>query len=221
MGSILIFIGVVLSVVAAIASHNRQPNKGIQPTKTNSTTDNSSSTQPQPQPADFGIKRYCHNCGTKILQDAKFCFSCGAQLYDAQDDNSSTFDNIERPKDEWKVFFRKILSEHFSNYEIQEEVPVTHITDVDYDVFKLYKTRPSQVYKAEWGQPYTFVIKHQGTPRLCIMLGNDNEHQKGVKFLISQKFAKKVNIPYLRFYTKMLNKEEYVVQRIRESIDNQ
>ena len=91
---------------------------------------------------------------------------------------------------------------------------MTEIAGAVSDEFQLYRTRPKQVYKAEWGQPYTFVMYQDGAPKAVVMLGSGHSHSANVKYLIARMFAKKSDIPYINFYTQMPNEREYVVSRI-------
>ena len=124
---------------------------------------------------------------------------------------------VEKTDEEWKEHFRNILNKHFSHYTILEEVPVTQLTGDANDVFKLYKTRPNQIYKAEWGRPYDFVIYENGKVKAIIIIGNDHSYQN-VKCLISKMFAKKLQVPYIGFYKKFANEEGYVVERIKKEL---
>ena len=87
------------------------------------------------------------------------------------------------------------------------------------DEFQLYKTRPRQAYKAEWGQPYTFVLENSGTVKAVVMLGNGHSHDSNVKYLIARLYAKKLGIPYINFYTQMSNERGYVIGRIRKLLN--
>ena len=99
---------------------------------------------------------------------------------------------------------------------IRENVPVTDLAGFANDEFKLYKTRPTQAYKAEWGQPYTFVLESGGSAKGVVMLGNGHSHDSNVKYLIARMYAKKLGIPYINFYTQMPNEKNYVIGRIRK-----
>ncbi|MCR4853282.1 MAG: hypothetical protein K5893_06815 [Prevotella sp.] len=123
---------------------------------------------------------------------------------------------VEREKTdaEWVDYFKEILMTDFSSYTIRENVPVTDLVGFANDEFKLYETRPRQAYKAEWGQPYTFVLETDGQPKGVVMLGNGHSHDSGVKYLIARMYAKKLKIPYINFYTQMPNERSYVVKRI-------
>ena len=121
------------------------------------------------------------------------------------------------PKD--KNYFKSIIANWFPNLTIAEDVPVTQVTGDIFDIFKLYETRPTQAYKAEWGKPYSLVLYSEGAPRCIIMLVNQEDRPaKKVKYLISKMFAQKMNIPYLYFYTDMENEELYCIKRIREAM---
>ena len=87
------------------------------------------------------------------------------------------------------------------------------------DEFKLYKTRPTQAYKAEWGQPYTFVLENGGKAIGVVMLGKGHSHDSGVKYLIARMYAKKLGLPYINFYTQMPNERDYVIGRIRRLLN--
>ena len=115
---------------------------------------------------------------------------------------------------QWLAFFREILKTDFAEYDIKENVPVMEIAGAVSDEFQLYRTRPKQVYKAEWGQPYTFVMYQGGAPKAVVMLGSGHSHSANVKYLIARMFAKKSDLPYINFYTQMPNEREYVVSRI-------
>ena len=123
---------------------------------------------------------------------------------------------VERTASEWRTFFREILQTEFAAYSIREDVPVTEIAGQAADEFKLYKTRPTQVYKAEWGKPYTFVMYEGGAPKAVVMLGDGHSHSANVKYLIARMYAQKSGLPYINFYTQMPNERDYVVGRIRK-----
>ena len=121
---------------------------------------------------------------------------------------------VERTDAEWVAYFREILQTEFSQYTFKEEVPVTELVGDVSDEFQLYSTRPRQAYKAEWGKPYSFVIYQAGVPRGVVMLGNGHSHDQNVKYLIARKYAQKMNLPYINFYTQMTNERNYVIERI-------
>ena len=128
---------------------------------------------------------------------------------------------VEREKtaDEWEAYFKEILLSEFSSYSIREKVKVTDLVGFVSDEEQLYTTRPRQVYKAEWGQPYTFVLESGGSPKAVVMLGNGHSHDSNVKYLIARMYAKKLDIPYINFYTQMDNKRGYVIERIRKFLN--
>ena len=122
----------------------------------------------------------------------------------------------EKSAAEWRAYFREILQAECYNYTIREDVPVTELAGYASDEFKLYKTRPRQVYRAEWGQPYTFVLYQGLTPKGVVMLGSGHSHDSNVKYLVARMFAKKLNIPYINFYTQMPNQRGYVIGRLHK-----
>ena len=119
---------------------------------------------------------------------------------------------------EWQVRFRDILLNHFAQYSFKENVPVTELTGDVQDQLGLYADRPNQVYKAEWGKPYNFVIYADDKPKAVIMLGPGRSHISRVVYLISRMYAKKLDLPYLGFYTHFSNRDDYVINRIREAL---
>ena len=123
---------------------------------------------------------------------------------------------VERTDAEWVNYFKEILASEFSLYTIRENVPVTDLAGFANDEFKLYQTRPTQAYKAEWGQPYTFVLETGGSAKGVVMLGNGHSHDSNVKYLIARKYAQKMGLPYINFYTQMPNERAYVIERIRK-----
>lgn len=125
----------------------------------------------------------------------------------------------ERTDAEWNAYFKEILLSEFPSYTLSENVPVTNLAGFVSDEFKLYKTRPTQVYKAEWGQPYTFVLEKGGKAIATVMLGNGNSHNSNVKYLIARMYAKKLGLPYINFYTQMENERSYVIGRIRKFLN--
>ena len=134
----------------------------------------------------------------------------------------SSYENVdwdapvpEKTASEWRAYFREILQAECAEYSIREDVPVTDIAGKAADEFQLYKTRPRQVYRAEWGQPYTFVLYQGGVPKGVVMLGSGHSHDANVKYLISRMFAKKSGIPYINFYTQMANERTYVAGRLK------
>ncbi|MBO6023559.1 MAG: hypothetical protein J6P83_01775 [Bacteroidales bacterium] len=122
----------------------------------------------------------------------------------------------ERTALEWVAYFKEILATEFSQYSVRENVAVTDVAGYASDEFKLYKSRPTQAYKAEWGQPYTFVLEQAGSLKGVVMLGNGHSHDSNVKYLIARMYAKKMGIPYINFYTQMPNERDYVIGRIRK-----
>ena len=128
----------------------------------------------------------------------------------------SSEEQPERTAAEWKAYFRDIIQTSYPGYIVRENVPVTDIAGFVSDEFQLYKTRPRQVYKAEWGQPYTFVMYQGAVPAAVVMLGSGHSHDSNVKYLVSRMFAKKSGLPYINFYTQMPNERDYVVSRIRK-----
>ena len=121
-----------------------------------------------------------------------------------------------RTDSEWMAYFREILATEFAAYSVRENVAVTDVAGFANDEFQLYKTRPRQAYKAEWGQPYTFVLEQMGSIKGVVMLGKGNSHNSNVKYLIARMYAKKAGIPYINFYTQMPNERNYVIGRIRK-----
>ena len=127
-------------------------------------------------------------------------------------------DSANRSIDEWVDYFRNILHTHFPHYTLKENVLVTELAGDVQESFQLYKNRPNQVYEAEWGKDYDFVLYSDGKPKAIVMLGDGHCHSKHVDFLIARMFAKKLNVPYIGFYLEFPNKEDYVVGRIREQL---
>lgn len=120
---------------------------------------------------------------------------------------------------DYPAYFAEILSSEFPQYSIKRNVPVTELAGFVADEFQLYKTRPLQSYKAEWGAPYTFVLYRGGTPAGVVMLGSGSSHSRNVKYLIARMYAKKLGLPYINFYTQFPNERAYVVGRIREFLN--
>lgn len=120
----------------------------------------------------------------------------------------------EKTPAEWRDYFRGIIQSECPGYEVRENVPVTDLAGNAADEAKLYKSRPLQVYKAEWGEPYSFVLFQEGAPKGVVMLGSGHSHDANVKFLIARMYAKKIGIPYINFYTQMPNERGYVASRI-------
>ncbi len=114
-----------------------------------------------------------------------------------------------------KSYFAEIIAAEFPQYGVAEDVPVTDLAGFANDSFQLYKTRPYQAYKAEWGAPYSFVLYADGGPKGVVMLGSGHSHCSNVKYLIARAYAKKLGLPYINFYTQMPNERDYVISRIR------
>ena len=131
---------------------------------------------------------------------------------------SPAAERVEREKtdSEWNAYFKEILLSEFPSYTIRENVKVTDLVGFVSDECQLYTTRPTQVYKAEWGQPYTFVLESDGKAKGVVMLGNGHSHDAGVKYLIARMYTEKLGIPYINFYTQMPNERSYVIGRIRK-----
>ena len=128
-------------------------------------------------------------------------------------------EEIQRTPAEWIAYFKEILLSEFSSYSIRENVPVTDLAGFANDEFQLYTTRPKQAYKAEWGKPYTFVLEKDSKPIATVMLGDGHTHDSNVKYLIARMYAKKMELPYINFYTQMPNERGYVVERISKFLN--
>ena len=115
-------------------------------------------------------------------------------------------------------YFKGILVTEFPEYTIRENVEVTELVGDANDKFKLYQSRPYREYKAEWGQPYNFVMYKDGEVKGVLMIGGERSHHAKVKYLISRMYAKKIEVPYLGFYTHMPNKISFVVNHIQKSL---
>lgn len=122
----------------------------------------------------------------------------------------------EKTDAEWHAYFREIIQSEFPGYDVRENVPVTELAGFAVDEAQLYKSRPRQVYKAEWGEPYTFVLSQGGAPKGIVMLGGGHSHSANVKYLVARMYAKKLGLPYINFYTQMPNERGYVVGRIHK-----
>lgn len=129
---------------------------------------------------------------------------------------SSPTDNPGRSDAESVAYFEGVISASFPQYSVRKNVPVTELAGNVTDSFQLYKTRPTQSYKAEWGEPYTFVLSEGGVPKGIVMLGSGHSHCANVKYLISRMYAKKLGLPYINFYNQMPNERAYVISRIRK-----
>lgn len=123
-------------------------------------------------------------------------------------------EKVQRTDAEWHQYFRDILRAEFPQFTVMEEVAVPTLAGDANDEFQLYKTRPRQAYKAEWGKPYTFVLYFGGQPQGIVMLGKGHSHDSNVKYLIARMYAKKLGLPYINFYLQMPNERAYVVERI-------
>lgn len=126
--------------------------------------------------------------------------------------------NYGRKLDDSVVYFREIVLAEFPQYDVREQVSVTEFVGDANDTFKLYKTRPHQAYKAEWGQPYTFVMSKDNEVKGFVMLGDERSHHEKVKYLIARMYAKKMDIPYISFYIHLPNERDYVIERIKKML---
>ncbi|MGM9778979.1 MAG: zinc ribbon domain-containing protein [Prevotella sp.] len=139
-------------------------------------------------------------------------------------DSKNEFDedlnnNYSCPASNSPAYFESIICTEFPNYSIRKDVPVTDLAGKAEDKFRLYKTRPEQVYKAEWGQPYSFVLYKNNKPEAVVMLGDGYSHNKNVKYLISRMYAKKLDLPYINFYTQFPNTRIYVINRLNRFLN--
>ncbi|MCR5325949.1 MAG: hypothetical protein K6E37_04260 [Bacteroidales bacterium] len=116
-------------------------------------------------------------------------------------------------------YFAGIIRAHFPGYTVMEYVPVAELTRDAGDIQKLYIERPEQVYRAEWGQPYEFVLYADGAVKAVVVSGLSRSHNSNAGYLVARMFAKKLNVPYIGFYGEFSNGEDYVVSRIRERLE--
>ena len=154
------------------------------------------------------------------LDDSRNYAPPAQQVRSAQRPVSPTVE-VEREKTdaEWKSYFKEILMSEFPSYTIRENVKVTDLVGFVSDEEQLYTTRPRQVYKAEWGQPYTFLLEAGGSPKGVVMLGKGHSHDENVKYLVARMYAEKLKLPYINFYTQMPNERSYVIGRIRKFLN--
>lgn len=118
------------------------------------------------------------------------------------------------PEPNTPAFFEYVIRVECPQYTIRKDIPVTELVGNAEDRFRLYETRPEQVYKAEWGQPYDFVLYQNGKPAAVVMLGDRHSHNINVKYLIARMYAKKLGLPYINFYTQFPNTADYVARRL-------
>ena len=154
------------------------------------------------------------------LDDSKNYAPSAQQVRSAQRPVAPTIE-VEREKTdaEWISYFKDILLTEFPSYTIRENVKVTDLVGFVSDEEQLYTTRPRQVYKAEWGQPYTFVLEAGDSLKGVVMLGKGHSHDENVKYLVARMYAEKLNLPYINFYTQMPNERGYVIGRIRKFLN--
>jgi len=155
------------------------------------------------------------------LDESKQSAPSTQQVRPAQRPVTPTVETVEREKTdaEWNSYFKEILLNEFPSYTIRENIPVTDLAGFVSDEEQLYTTRPRQVYKAEWGQPYTFVLENGGKAVATVMLGKGHSHDENVKYLIARMYAEKLSLPYINFYTQMPNERSYVIGRIRKFLN--
>lgn len=121
---------------------------------------------------------------------------------------------VSAPEPNTPAFFEYVIRVECPQYTIRKDVPVTELVGNAEDRFRLYETRPEQVYKAEWGKPYDFVLYQDGRPAAVVMLGDRHTHFANVKYLIARMYAKKLGLPYINFYTQFPNTADYVARRL-------
>ena len=102
--------------------------------------------------------------------------------------SASTIQVTEKP------YFRAIIQEHFSNYIIREDVPVSELGGT--------------------GKPYDFALINHGECCGVVMLvahnRDNNRAYNGAKAA-----AKASGVPFINFYTHMPNEYNFVINRIR------
>lgn len=122
----------------------------------------------------------------------------------------------DRTPAEWLAYFKQILDENFSQYNVMQNVPVQDLVGNVSDEFQLYATRPRQAYKAEWGKPYDFLLCEGSVAKGVIVIGKYQGQYRHVSFLIAKMYAKKLGLPFISFYMDAPNERGYVVNRIRK-----
>ena len=128
-------------------------------------------------------------------------------------------ETVPVPEPNTPAFFEYVIRVECPQYAIRKDIPVTELVGNAEDRFRLYETRPEQVYKAEWGQPYNFVLYQNGKPTAVVMLGDRHSHDVNVKYLIARMYAKKLGLPYINFYTQFPNTADYVARRLQYFFD--
>ena len=122
--------------------------------------------------------------------------------------------------EECLLYFKDILQTEFPECSFRENVPVVELVGELNATFKLYETRPYQAYKAEWGAPYSFVIYKDNRVVAAMMIGERRVVSRRVKYLISKMYMKKLQLPYIPFYTEFKNEVGYTVSRIAKHLND-
>ncbi len=134
----------------------------------------------------------------------------------AQPANPSRYSNRNvEARGDWYAYFSEILRTAFPMYSVRTNVRVTDMVGNANDSFKLYDDRPYQAYRAEWGVNYDFVLYLGNVPKAVVQLGSGCCHTQKVTYLISRKYAEKMGMPYICFYTQFPNERQYVIERIQ------
>ncbi|MCL1823599.1 MAG: hypothetical protein FWG44_05295 [Oscillospiraceae bacterium] len=94
-----------------------------------------------------------------------------------------------------KAHFKEILTNEFSGYEIRENVPLSE-------------------FGGE-GRPYDFgLFQDERLVSVIVLPGLNNTRNH--PFWNSEKKAKELKIPFIKFYTHMPNEKDYVISRINK-----
>jgi hypothetical protein len=95
------------------------------------------------------------------------------------------------------AWFAATLAEHFGDYEIREQVPVSELGGE--------------------GRPYSFLMSKDGAARAAIMLSEHNRCNNRA-FAGARAACEAAGVSFINFFLHMNNKPDYVVGRIKDNL---
>ncbi len=123
-----------------------------------------------------------------------------------QNAGTQTVGTIEEPGSEWDIeyshdiaYFRDIIKRNFPEYTVEENVPFSTLVSASTSV-----SYP----------PYTFVFRKDGAAVLVISLQSKYHYRKGLHTYCEWK----AGIRHLNFFAEYPDREDYVVNRIRQAL---
>ena len=113
-------------------------------------------------------------------------------------------DDTRMSVDELKAFFAEIFATQFPEFDVKQDVSATELADITGVITDIHPACT----------PVDFLISKDGQPFIAMVLVSARTY-RGMNVLGTKAICDMAQLQYVRFYTDMPNKKDYVVNRLR------